>query len=145
VDVGTALKIDPREWDDLVRQDDQATFFHTSKWIGLLTSLTRRRQAAYILAWSGGSLVAGVPLIRRIVGGLTVLESMPYGTFGGAVLGHGAPDDVTARLGAVLEDTAHGLGVAAAHVVDLPGRFANGLRGFGRVDDEIQIVHLKDD
>lgn len=142
MDVHTAPEVDPHEWDDLVRQDDQATFFHTSGWIDLLTSVFAGRRAIYVLGRSGERLVAGIPLVRRSVLGVTVLESMPYGTFGGLVLRTEAPEHAPSALGDAFGAIARRAGVAAAHLVDLPGRFSDALPGFRVIDDEIQVVRL---
>ena len=76
----------PPEWEELVRADDKATFFHTSDWIGLLAGRSPRRRGLYVCAFDGNDLIAGLPAVVERRGPVSVVSSMPHGTYGGIVL-----------------------------------------------------------
>jgi hypothetical protein len=83
-----------------------------------------------------------MPLARVRRAGVTVLASMPFGTFGGPVFGGGAPPDAgRALLGAFARQAAAPL-VGAAHVVDFAGRVHDPPPGFEAVAEEAQVVRL---
>ncbi len=132
----------PEEWGRLVREDSRATFFQTSEWSGLLSGTVRGMRSSYLTGSVDGELVCGLPLVRIGKAGFGVLASMPYGTFGGPVIGHGAPPDAVRDLVSAFARLAASPLVAAAHLVDFAGRLREPPPGFHAVGEEAQIVRL---
>jgi len=135
----------PAEWDELVRQDDAATFFHTSHWNGLLEGTDAGFRPVWFLLQADGALAAGLPAAFRERGGFRVLSSMPHGTFGGPVVPAGAPPGACEALVDAFRSAAREPRTAAAHMVDFSGRLGAGVDGFDATDEEAQVVRLDRD
>lgn len=140
----TATQIEAAEWADLVSADGEATFFHTLDWSELLARNLGGWSPRFVLAREGETLVGGLPLMKRRRGPFTILQSMPFGTYGGAVLLPGAPPETAARLLEEAAATAASPNVASLVIVDLPDRLGAAARALGFVGHEevAQIVRL---
>lgn len=132
----------PEEWGRLVREDSRATFFQTREWGELLGRTIPGMRPSYLTGRASGELVSGLPLVRIRKAGLSVLASMPYGTFGGPVLGHGAPPGAAREIANAFARLAMRPLVAAAHLADFTGRVHEPPPGFDVVAEEAQIVRL---
>ena len=130
------------EWDRLIAEDPRATFFHTRHWARLLGSALAGMGAGFLVARSDGAAVAGMPFARVRRAGVTVLASMPFGTFGGPVLGRGAPPGAASALVGAFARLAAAPLVGAAHLVDFAGRVHEPPPGFAAVVEEAQVVRL---
>lgn len=135
-------EMDSAEWDGLVGRDRASTFFHTTAWLRAMTVAPGRREPLYLTGRSEGRLVAGLPCAVRSVACLRILESMPFGTFGGPVVSSEAPKDAASLLGQAFSELARRPAVGAAHVVDYAGRTGSGLEGFRSVGRTVQVVDL---
>lgn len=143
LDIEAAADVTAGEWRRLVEEDETATFFHTPEWSDVLTSTLPGFQNAHLSAVDGGRLVAILPVLSRPRLKATTLESMAYGTFGGPVLGAGAPADSASVLLAGFADAAASLRVGLAQLVDRSGRIeGSSLPGFERTGDQVQVVRL---
>jgi hypothetical protein len=142
VEIEVARESRPPDWDELVREDPEATFFHTAAWISLLVETIPGFQPSCFVARDDGRAVAGIPALVRKRLGLTVLESMPFGTFGGLVRRNDAPEGVAEALLDAFARAARRPLTASAHLVDLPRRVTGKLRGFEAVREEAQVVRL---
>lgn len=136
-----ARDIDPAEWNALVAEDPSATFFARSEWVELIAGVSPRSDPLYLTAHDAGRLVAGLPAVRKRRLGLSTIESLPFGTYGGVVSAPGCPPEATAGILRGYERIARGPLVAAAHLMDLRGT-APGLEGFRVRDEGAQIVRL---
>jgi len=132
----------PEEWGRLVREDSRATFFQTSDWSELLSRTVPGMRSSCLTGRVGGELVCGLPFVRIRKGAFGVLASMPYGTFGGPVLGRGAPPGAARHLVSAFARLAASPLVAAAHLVDFAGRIHEPPPGFDVVSEETQIIRL---
>ena len=137
--------VSPDDWGRLVREDPQATFFHTQPWARLLAGTVRGMSACYVTGRAGGALVAGLPLMRIRRAPFAVLASMPYGTLGGPLLAREAPPDAAREITAAFARLARSPLVAAAHLSDFSGRITDAPPGFSAACEEAQIVRLNRD
>ncbi|MFH1865022.1 MAG: GNAT family N-acetyltransferase [Candidatus Eisenbacteria bacterium] len=143
MDIEAAADVAPGEWSRLVAEDEAATFFHTLEWSDVLTSTLPGFRSAHLSASDGGELLALLPVLSRPRLQATTLESMAFGTFGGPVLGAGAPANAASALLAEFVSAAASLRVGLAQLVDRSGRVGESdLPGFERVDDRVQVVRL---
>jgi hypothetical protein len=142
LDIECRDSVAQEEWGRLVREDPRATFFQSWDWGALLAGTVPGMRLSCITGRVGAELVCGLPLVRIGKAGPLVLASMPYGTFGGPVLGHGAPTDAARDLTEAFARLAGSPVVAAAHVADFAGRLHEPPRGFVAVAEEAQIVRL---
>jgi CelD/BcsL family acetyltransferase involved in cellulose biosynthesis len=143
LDIEAAADVVPGEWSRLVAEDEVATFFHTPEWCDVLTSTLPGFRSAHVSATEGGETVALLPALNRSRLKATTLESMAFGTFGGPVLGAGAPANAASALLAEFAAAAASLRVGLAQLVDRSGRVeGSDLSGFERVDDRVQVVRL---
>lgn len=142
--ITAATDIDAASWDALVAADRAATFFHTRDWAAALSQGLGTWSPFYVAAWDGGTLVAGVPLMSRRRGALTLLQSMPFGTYGGVLTRSETPQETPQELLAEIARIASSASVASAVVVDLPGRLARPASALGlkSVEEEAQVVRL---
>ncbi len=145
MDIEVAHEAVPAEWDDLVRKDEAATFFHTSGWARALSASAGRFRPLFLLARTEGRLVAGIPALVSERAGFRIVSSMPFGTFGGPVVRPGAPAGAVAALVDAFRGEAAGLRTASAHLVDFASRLPDGIPGFETVEEEAQIVRLDRD
>lgn len=146
MDIGAATDVDRREWSRLVAHDGAATFFHTLEWADLLTSTLPGFRPAHFAARDAGKLLGGIPALSRPKLKAETLESMAFGTFGGPVLGEGAPEDTGSALLGEFARAASSLRVGLAQLVDRSGRVERAdLPGFERIDDTVQVVRLDTD
>lgn len=136
-----AREIDPAEWNALVGSDPAATFFARSEWVELIARASPKSSPLYLTARDGGTLLAGLPAVRKSRLGFTVIESLPFGTYGGVVSAPGCPREVTQGLLGLYEQTAQRPRVAAVHLMDLRG-IERGLTRFRVRDEGAQIVRL---
>ena len=136
-----AREIDPAEWNALVGSDPAATFFARSEWVQLIASAAPGSSPLYLTARDGGTLVAGLPAVGRSRLGLTVIESLPFGTYGGLVSAPGCPAEAGEGLLELYGRMARRPRVAAAHLMDLRG-IERDLTGFRVRDEGAQIVRL---
>lgn len=132
----------PEEWGRLVREDSRASFFQTKDWSGLLARTVPGMRPSCLTGRINGELVCGLPLVRIGKGGFSVLASMPYGTFGGPVLGRGAPPGAVRDLADAFARIAASPLVAAAHLADFAGRVHEPPPGFDVVGEEAQVIQL---
>jgi CelD/BcsL family acetyltransferase involved in cellulose biosynthesis len=142
VEIELRSTLAPGEWGRLIREDSGATFFQTQEWSGLLARALPHMRPAHLTGRVGGELVCGLPLVRIGKAGFSILASMPYGTFGGPVLGCGAPPDAARDLVREFARLAAPPLVAAAHLADFAGRIAEPPSGFQAVGEEAQVVRL---
>ena len=78
----------------------------------------------YVTAGQNGRVTAALPLMMRRVGGALVLASMPFGTYGGALIGDGERGAVAAELFRRFGEMARSPRVACAELVDFSSRIA---------------------
>ena len=142
--ITTSVEIDPVAWAELVTDDDEATFFHTTGWTTALSEGLGSWSPLYVAAWENDRLVAGVPLMVGRRGGFSMIRSMPFGTYGGVLLASGAPSGAIEAVLERLVTLGSSPSVASLVFVDLPGRFrgAADARGLPAVEEEAQIVRL---
>lgn len=75
----------PADWDAFVRADREGSVFHTTGWIWAVTGVFGHRCRSLAVV-RGGEICAVLPLVevRSLLGG-TMLVSVPYGIYGGAI------------------------------------------------------------
>jgi len=134
--------VDARSWDDLVAEDRSASFFQTLAWSDVLSSTLLDHAPLFAEARLRGELVAGMPVIRRSRGPVTVVESMPFGTYGGVLATDRAPSQAAAELLLALLDAVDRITVGQIRIVDFNGRLADACDGFTSVASEAQVLDL---
>jgi CelD/BcsL family acetyltransferase involved in cellulose biosynthesis len=140
VKIECAAEVDRGEWNALVDGDPRTTFFARAEWAELTAGATGGR-ALYLVAREGGELVAGLPAVETPRFGFSVVESLPYGTYGGVVSGPGCPPAAPAALLERYRRIARRPSVAATHLMDLAG-IGDDLPGFRARDEGAQVVRL---
>jgi CelD/BcsL family acetyltransferase involved in cellulose biosynthesis len=140
VEIERATEVDRSEWNALVEADPRATFFARAEWAELAAGATGGR-AVWLAARDAGRLVAGLPAVETPRLGSTILESLPFGTYGGVLSAPDCPPSAPRELLDLYVGLARGPRVAAAHLMDLAG-IPDGLPGFGARDEGAQIVRL---
>lgn len=133
----------PKDWDDLVRADPDATFFHTSEWARLFTTGTTRSRELYLCGHEDGELVAGIPAVVKEHGPFRVVSSMPHGTYGALVLRPEARHEVTAALLGACVALAREPRTAALHMVDVAARLRPPPAGFTVHEEPARVVSLE--
>ncbi|MBD3367955.1 MAG: GNAT family N-acetyltransferase [Candidatus Eisenbacteria bacterium] len=126
----------------LLAEDPEATFFHTPTWSGFLEETFDDHRTRVLVAVEDGEDVAFLPYIERARLGLRLLESMPFGTYGGPVVGRDAPRGTAAALVEAFASLARSPGVAMAQMVDVSGRTAGEAPGLVRETGTMQVVDL---
>ncbi len=134
--------VDARSWDDLVAGDRSASFFQSRVWSEVLSSTLPDHEPLFVAAHRGDELVAGIPVIRRSRGPVMVVESMPFGTYGGVLTTDRAPSQAAAELVLALLDAVDGITVGQIRIVDFNGRLADACDGFEPVTSEAQVLDL---
>jgi len=134
--------VEPDEWGRLVREDSRATFFHTLPWMSLLAGSQPGMRPLFLMGSLDGELVCAMPLVRIRRMGVSVLASMPYGTFGGPLLGRSAPAGSARALVAAFARLAAAPLIGAAHLTDFAGRIQEAPRGLRATREAAQIVRL---
>jgi len=87
IDVEVAESIDVKEWDELLANSEEATVFQTYEWMKVLHETYPKYTPLFITARNGGKkLIGGMPLIMSKSRISRSLMSMPFGTYGGAVV-----------------------------------------------------------
>lgn len=144
MDVRVARHDDPLEFDRLLAEDAAATFFHTPSWSRFLETAHGDHEAGRLVATDGDHVVGYLPYVRRSRMGLSLIESMPFGTYGGPVLGRNAPEGTGAALVSAYADLARSPGVAMAQMVDVSGRDLDPSGTFEHETGTMQVVDLAD-
>lgn len=98
MDIEVTSEVDPAEWRSLMADDRRSSFFHSLEWGRLLARTVPGFGMRYVIARLDGRLVAGMPLMLRSRGPFAVLESMPFGTYGGPLACSRAPADADREL-----------------------------------------------
>ncbi len=129
-------------WDDLVAGDRSASFFQTRVWSDVLATALPEHESLFAACHVGDDLVAGLPVIRRSRGPLTVVESMPFGTYGGVLACDRAPADAPDQLVRALVDAVAGPTLGQLRIVDFTGRMGPACEGFTAVSSEAQVLDL---
>jgi CelD/BcsL family acetyltransferase involved in cellulose biosynthesis len=140
VEIERAAQIDRGEWNALVESDPRATFFARAEWADLAADATGGR-AVWLIARDAGALVAGLPAVETPRVGCSILESLPFGTYGGVVSTPDCPPSAPRGLLDLYGRLARGPRVAAAHLMDLAG-IQDALPGFRARDEGAQVVRL---
>jgi len=84
--------LDVEAWERLTRS---ASFFHTHQWADTcVDGLSPGAHAVFLCGYEGDRLVAGMPAVIRKRLMLKSFYSMPYGTYGEAVLAEGANGNI---------------------------------------------------
>ena len=120
MDIEVTSEVDPAEWRRLTADDRRSTFFHSLEWGRLLARTVRGFGMRYVVARLDGRLVAGMPLMLHSRGPFAVLESMPFGTYGGPLACSVAPGDAHRELLGHAARLFRSPRVAALHVHGLP-------------------------
>jgi CelD/BcsL family acetyltransferase involved in cellulose biosynthesis len=145
LDIVVSSDIGTEEWDELVRQDESASFFHTRHWSDLLTGTLPSFRRAHLVCRADGRAVACLPILRRERLFLSTLESSAYGTFGGPVLSTDAPADAVTAVLRAFARAAGGARIGLAQLVDRHGRVRpDDLSAFGRERFTVQVVPLNE-
>jgi len=134
--------IAPKSWADLIAGDRSASFFQTRVWSDLLSTTLSSHEPLFAAARLGGELVAGLPAIRRSRGPVTVVESMPFGTYGGVLASDRASSTAPAELVRALVDAVAGATLGQIRIVDFAGRLEHACKGFTAVASEAQVIDL---
>jgi CelD/BcsL family acetyltransferase involved in cellulose biosynthesis len=86
---GTSIKtideIDPAQWDDLISADPSSSPFHTREWLACLASAYPHWKVGAIVHSERGKITAALPFVRRRRSGVLLLESLPFGGYGGLI------------------------------------------------------------
>lgn len=141
--IEVAPGLNSAEWSRLVEQDGAATFFQTPEWSDVLTSTLPGFEEKHLAATVEGRLVGVVPALGRSRLGMTTLESMAFGTFGGPVAAADAPEETVRALVRAFSDAAASLRTGLAQMVDRALRVQPAdVPGFEVADDTVQVVRL---
>lgn len=141
--VDVVRDVDERDWARLLAEDQESTFFHTIGWSRTLMRALAGWERFFIVGKAGGRIVAGLPAMRYSKRGFHAVMSMPFGTYGGAITGKGAPQSADEELAKRFFEEAQSPRTAFAELVVYPPRFSIGEeRRIRRVEDETQILKL---
>jgi len=141
--VAVVRDVDPLEWARLLLEDPRSTFFHTVEWGRVLERSLAGWERFFIVGTSGDRIVAGLPAMRYTKRGFFAAASMPFGTYGGPLVGDGAPPWAYDRLGQRFFELAKSTRAIFAEIVDFPPREPSVMNsGTREVEDETQIVGL---
>jgi CelD/BcsL family acetyltransferase involved in cellulose biosynthesis len=105
----------PDELDDVARRSPGGTFYHTSVWVGSLSTAFPRMTFRCLVAERNGNVVAYLPYFILKKGPLRAAWSMPFGTYGGPVA---EDEDVAQSLLREYTRVADGTGFVEAGFVD---------------------------
>lgn len=143
MDIVVSSDIGAEEWDELVLEDESASFFQTRHWSELLTRTLPTFRNAHLVCRVDGRAVACLPALRRDRLLLSTLESGVYGTFGGPVARADAHGEAVSALLGKFAGAARAATVGIAQIVDRHGRLrAQDLEGFARSVFTVQVVPL---
>jgi CelD/BcsL family acetyltransferase involved in cellulose biosynthesis len=135
--------VDDQDWRKLLAEDRQSTFFHATDWGRTLERALAGWERFFIVGTAAGRIVAGLPAMRYSKRGFHAVMSMPFGTYGGPIIGDGAPQSACEDLAKRFYQEAQSARTAFAELVDFPRRLVNGVgSGFRPVEDETQILDL---
>jgi predicted N-acyltransferase len=138
--------VDPRQWERLLEQDQAATFFHTLDWGRLIEGTIPGWQRVYVTAEHEGDLVAAIPAMKYSRSGTTMVGSMPFGTYGGVVLGERVPATAVPELVMGFFQMCNSPRVAAAELVDFRGHLLiPPLGGLKRFERNAHVLELATD
>jgi len=141
VEVRVTREVDASSYRRLLADDRSATFFHTAEWSSFLQEALSGCSPETLVARNDDEIIGALPFMTRTKIGLKVLESMPFGTYGGPVVTPGG-DDVAAALVAAFAKLAKSPGVAMAQLVDVSGRELDPAGAFERTSGTMQVVDL---
>lgn len=128
-------------WDQLLTCSPQRTIFHTPEWISIWELVYPHARSWVILAWSGGEIRAGLPVVQFRRGPFSNFYSLPYGTYGGPVYPRGDAEPVKG----LLETFASLKGFGERVITDFYGECAPLTRLGFRVDTlTTQILNLSE-
>jgi CelD/BcsL family acetyltransferase involved in cellulose biosynthesis len=143
VKVSVVDDVAPEEWAELLSQDPRSTFFHTVEWGKCLENALPGWERFYIVGKQGRRLAAGLPVMRYTKRRVSALLSMPFGTYGGPLVGSTANLAAGGLLAERFFAEARGGSVAYAEMVDLPSQIqpmaAPGIR---QIEDETRVLNL---
>lgn len=122
--VDVCNQVAPDAWQELVASDSTSTFFHTLDWVRLIEATVPGWSRLYVTAQDRKRIVGALPLMVRRVKGAVVLASMPFGTYGGVLIGQGVPNIVTEKLFRRFFELAHSPRVAYGELVDFYSRIS---------------------
>jgi CelD/BcsL family acetyltransferase involved in cellulose biosynthesis len=135
--------VDEQTWRNLLSQDRESTFFHAVEWGQILERALEGWERFFLVGKVGGRIVAGLPAMRYSKRGFHAEMSMPFGTYGGAIVGKDAPPSAGEELAKRFFESAQSARTAFAELVDFPTRFSlGGGKRIRRIDDETQILDL---
>lgn len=77
--------IDPIEWNHLISADPTSSAFHTYEWLASLKATYPRWEVAAIVARNARRIEAALPFVRRRISGVVLVESLPFGAYGGVI------------------------------------------------------------
>jgi CelD/BcsL family acetyltransferase involved in cellulose biosynthesis len=118
-----------------------ATFYHSGTWIESLSQSFPRMTFQCFVARSGNEILGYLPFFIIKKGPLNTAWSLPFGTYGGPVVGDD-PDVADALVESFRRLKNRG-GIHEVGLVDFTGRFA---RGLGRqIEETTHILELEDD
>ena len=141
--IGVVGDVDRHDWERLLLEDPRSTYFHSLEWGDCLERALTGWERYYVVGTAGGRLVAGIPAMRYCKRGLYATMSMPFGTYGGPLVGDGAPKSAYERLANRFFDEARAARVTFAELVDYPPRFPAVVNsGTREVEDETQVLGL---
>jgi len=141
--IGVVDSVDGHEWERLLLEDPRSTFFHTLEWGEFLQRALNGWERYFVVGKTGGRLVAGIPAMRYCKRGFYATMSMPFGTYGGPLVGDGAAKSAYERLSNRFFDEARAARVTFAELVDYPPRFPTVINsGTREVEDETQVLGL---
>jgi Acetyltransferase (GNAT) domain len=99
----------PADWDDLLRSDPDADFFHTSSWTGAVSRCYREKTSLWLTVRLGDRLAAGMAVVHTDGRWVDLLESSIQGTSGGPLIARDLPVDLAGSLFLLLVDHFHQL------------------------------------
>jgi len=142
LEYSVASSVDPTAWDELVAATPSSSFFQTRLWSDVLTETLDDHEPVRAIATDGDVLLAAIPAIRRRRGPLSVVESMPFGTYGALLRRPDAPSDVADGLVTALCDAVAGPTLAQIRLVDFGGDLHGACTDFEQHACDAQVVPL---
>jgi CelD/BcsL family acetyltransferase involved in cellulose biosynthesis len=134
--------VDRRAWNKILSEDPRSTFFHTLEWGESLERSLIGWERYFLLGTVDGHPVAGLPAMRYSKRGFYAMMSMPFGTYGGPVVGNDAPESADDLLAKRFFEEARSTRVAFAELVDFPPRTGAASPEARGLEDDTQVLDL---
>lgn len=99
----------PPDWDDVLRRDPDADYFHTAAWTGAVGRCYPAKTPLWLTVRLRDRLVAGLAALHTGGGRVDLTESSIQGTSGGPVIARDLPVDLADSLFLLLVDHFHQL------------------------------------